>query len=137
MEKAYNVRVSMGDGRPVEDRIIAKDGIAAQDLARTKHPGARIVYITGIDPSYVPPKPKPKRPPKPKLSPETKLRSKLEDLQVHATEAELRDLSMCASKDEQIAQCIELRKNDVTHRWIAAHLNIPESTVRRWIKQYG
>jgi hypothetical protein len=137
MEKAYNVRVSMGDGRPVEDRIIAKDGIAAQDLARIKHPGARAVHIIGIDPSFVPPTPKPKRLPKPELSPEAKLQSKLAKLQVHTTESELATFSMGPSRDEQIAQCISLRKQDVTHRWIAAHLNVPESTVRRWIKQHG
>jgi DNA-binding NarL/FixJ family response regulator len=114
MEKSYKVRISFGDGNPLEDTVVAKSGMLAQDVALRLHPGARNVHVIGVDNRYDREKPVP-------VEPALRYGSNL-------------DLS---TKESMIQCCIQMRNEGKSQRAIAGHLGLAKSTVARWIKQYG
>lgn len=117
MEKVYKVRISFGDGNPIEDSVVAKSGMLAQDLAMRLHPGARNVHLIGVENRYEYPKPIPVQP----------------ALRYGSAEDHI-DLS---SKDSLVKHCIRMHNEGKSQRSIAGQLNLAKSTVGRWIKQYG
>lgn len=48
-DRNYRVKISFGDGCPIEDIIKAKSGYDARNHALVKHPRARNVYILGVE----------------------------------------------------------------------------------------
>lgn len=122
MEKRYKVRISFGDGNPIEDSIIARSGVFAQDIAMQRHPGARNVHLIGIDNRYETVKPIPVKRQAVISAPEKPL------LFTDTTEV---------SKDSQIQCCVQMRKQGKSHQAIAGYLGVSKSTVGRWLKQYG
>jgi DNA-binding NarL/FixJ family response regulator len=117
MEKIYKVRISFGDGNPIEDSVVAKSGMLAQDLAMQLHPGARNVHLIGVENRYERFKPLPVQP---------ILCSVAADDHI--------DLS---SRDSLVRHCIQMHNEGKSQRAIAGQLNLAKSTVGRWIKQYG
>ena len=117
-DKIYSVRVSKGDGQPVDLTIRAKSGIQAQDEARRQNPGARLVYILGAQPAphifFT------EEPPVP-VTIETELPACEGDVQ----------------RQEQIKTCLTMRRSGQSHSSIAELLKVSKSTVGRWLKQYG
>lgn len=116
VRKSYKIRAAMGDGRPVDDTIIAKNGTEAHDLARFKHPGARTIYVLGLaekqpDPIVEVPA---------GLAPEHPFFSEEE-----------------TEQERKIRWCVELRNQGKSHRAIAGVLGVGSTTVGRWLKQYG
>ena len=45
MMRDFTLRLSFGDGQPIEEIIKAKNGVIARDIAMSKYPAARNVYI--------------------------------------------------------------------------------------------
>lgn len=121
LEKNFDVRIAMGDGRPKDVVILAKSGQLAQDKARQLHPGARSVYVIGINTTVPVPKPKVKRTPKPRVK--------------HVFFEPPDDPAM--DRSDQIVECVELRLQGKTHSAIAKTLGIGKTTVGRWLKEYG
>ena len=125
MEKKYKVRISFGDGNPIEDTFIAKSGVLAQDMAMRAHPGARNVHLIGIDNRYEGQKPVPV--PAPRMP----MQHKEETSNFLFTDSgEL-------PKDRQIECCVQLRRQGKSHNAIAGYLGVSKTTVGRWLKQYG
>jgi hypothetical protein len=117
-DKIYSVRVSKGDGRPVDLKIRAKSGVQAQDEARRQQPGARLVYILGAQPA-----------------PHVLFSTESPGLLVADTEPPV--LEGDAQRQEQILTCLTMRRSGQSHASIAGLLNVSKSTVGRWLKQYG
>lgn len=116
--KTYKIRAALGDGRPVDDLVIARSGLEAQDLAKIRHPGARTIHLLGIadvEPTVTHPF---------FQEPDTVVRVKDKE------EAD-------EERNRQIRWCLELKNQGKTNRNIAGVLCVSESTVRRWLKQYG
>jgi hypothetical protein len=115
MRKTYKVRIAFGDGKPVEDEITAKNGLDASDLAKVKHPGARVVHILGLAEDQL-----------------------ADDHPFFSTPS----ATVNVYQDEEDAErklrwCLELRSQGNTHSQIAGILGVGKTTVGRWIKQYG
>ena len=117
MDKSYKVRISFGDGNPIEDTVVARSGMLAQDVALRLHPGARNVHLIGVDNRYEHPKPTP-------VAPTLRYGGECGDT----------DLS---NKEAMVRHCIQMRNEGKSQRAIAGQLNLAKSTVARWIKQYG
>lgn len=124
MEKRYKVRISFGDGNPLEDTFIARSGVLAQDMAMRAHPGARNVHLIGIDNRFEEQKPVPVPQPISSIGQE-------EDHGLLFTDAAE------WSKDMQIECCVKLRLQGKSHQAIAGYLGVSKTTVGRWLKQYG
>lgn len=120
MEKIYKVRISFGDGNPIEDTVVARSGMLAQDIAMRAHPGARNIHLIGVDNRYESHKPVP-APSEPSM--------------LHHEEPY--NFFENADRDTQIRCCIQMRAEGKSQRAIAGYLGIAKSTVSRWIKQYG
>jgi len=120
-EKNFDVRVSLGDGKPVDIVILAKNGQSAQDKARDLYPGARAIHVLRINTTVPVPKPKIKKPPKPRTK--------------HVFFEPPDDPNL--DRSDQIIECIDLRQEGKTHSSIAKQLGVGKTTVGRWIKQYG
>ena len=118
-EKYFKVKVSMGDGKPIDDIIPAKNGLVAMDAARDRHPGARSVYILGI--SEI-------RPIKP-ATVSTKKYKPMDDILIGGEE------TLC--RDDRIRTCLTMRKAGHSQEAIASLIGVGSSTVRRWLKQYS
>lgn len=116
--KTYKIRAAMGDGRPVDDTITAKNGTEAHDLARVKHPAARAIYVLGLAEEQ--------------LAMDHPFFSKEEEIEpftiFKAEESE---------RDRKIRWCVELRNQGKSHRSIAGVIGVGATTVRSWLKQYG
>jgi hypothetical protein len=135
MEKIYNVRICFGDGKPLETVIKAKSGINAQDKAIKDHPGARNVHILSV--KQVEKQEQPKQAPAEFIAPVVD--DKLHPLFTDVTHEQVKRY---INKDKlhrmnQIQSAIELKKNGVAHRRIAALLGVGSTTVGTWLKQYG
>lgn len=122
MDKQYHLRISFGDGKPVDDVVIAKNGLIAQDIAFQRHPGARTIHLlcrvdatTAIDDDK-----------EDELVPQTTPHPLFTD-----------DDESTPTQEEQILQCVHLRKQGKTHKLIANSLGVSTTTVGRWLKQYG
>lgn len=117
-DKIYSVRVSKGDGRPVDLTIRAKSGVQAQDEARRQQPGARLVYILGAQPA-----------------PHFFFGAEPSAALVPDTEPTISEGDV--QRQEQILTCLTMRRSGQSHASIAGLLNVSKSTVGRWLKQYG
>ena len=115
--KTYKIRAAMGDGRPVDDIITAKNGTEAHELAKAKHPASRAIYILGLAEEQLAFE-------HPFFSPEE------QKLPLVSVKGE-------SERERKVRWCIELRKQGKSHRTIANTLAIGDTTVRRWLKQYG
>ena len=120
-EKNFDVRISLGDGKPFDIVILAKNGQSAQDKARDLHPGARTIHVLGINTTVPVPKPKIKKSPK----------SKAKHVFFEPPDDPRLDRS------DQIIECVDLRREGKTHGSIAKKLGVGKTTVGRWLKQYG
>ena len=114
-QKIYKVRISFGDGNPMEDSIVARSGMLAQDIAMRRHPGARNVHLIGVDNRYE------------KSAPVAVRR------EIPAPGTDMANWD----RDTQIRCCTHLYKEGHSQRSIAGYLGVSRSTVARWIKQYG
>lgn len=122
MDKQYHLRISFGDGKPVDDVVIAKNGLIAQDIAFQRHPGARTVHLLcRVD-----------------VATDTNI-DKEDESTSKATPHPLftDDDEAAPTQEEQILQCVNLRKQGKTHKLIAGSLGVSTTTVGRWLKQYG
>lgn len=145
MIKAYKLRVSYGDGKPIEATINAKNGQAAQDAAIKQFPGVRSVYVLGVEtlPEPEPPPELPIQRPdlvvQPKAKPRVDPRRQPHPLFTDVTRGEVSD--MIAKSDvhryKQIQHVITLYGKGLTHRQIAAQIGVGRTTVGTWLKQYG
>jgi len=121
-EKHFKVKVSMGDGKPIEDVIPAKTGVMAMDLARERHPGARGVYLLGIsEVRWIEPKYKPKA--------KAKVYTPMDDILCGGEET--------LSEDDRIRTCLTMRKAGHSQETISGLIGVSRTTVRRWLLQYG
>jgi len=121
-EKHFKVKVSMGDGKPIEDVIPAKTGVMAMDLARDRHPGARSVYILGIhEVRWIPPK---------VSAPiKSKVYKPMDDILCGGEET--------LSQDDRIRTCLTMKKAGHSQETISGLIGVSRTTVRRWLQQYG
>lgn len=118
-EKYFKVKVSMGDGNPIDDIIPAKNGLIAMDVARDRHPGARSVYILGI--SEI-------KPIRPESAPQKKY-GPLDDIIIGG------EKTLC--RDDRIRTCLTMRKSGHSQQAIADLIGVGPTTVRRWLDQYA
>lgn len=118
MKKRYQVRISFGDGNPIEDTVDARSGSQAQDIAMWRHPGARNVHLIGIDNRFEKQKP-------------AVTRRKEQKTPLLFTDAEE------WAKETQIECCVKLRLAGKSHLAIANELGVSKTTIGRWLKQYG
>jgi hypothetical protein len=118
-EKHFKVKVSMGDGKPIDDIIPAKNGLAAQDVARERHPGARCIHILGI--SEI----RPIR----SASASTKRYKPLSDILIGGEDS--------LSRDDRIRTCLTMHKAGHNQKTIAEFIGVGSTTVHRWLKQYS
>jgi hypothetical protein len=117
--KTFRVRVSLGNGKPLDIEIKAASGPEAQDIAKAQHPGAMHIHILGYaaPPQVIAPKkPKVELPPPP---PPIDFADDDPNIPL-----EVRD-------------CLRMYKLGLSHRAIAAQLNIGKTTVGDWLKLYG
>lgn len=139
MEKNYKVRICFGDGKPVETALIAKSGIAAQDQVMQKYPGARSVHILSAE-IIAPPPPKPKKPVEvPIQRPDLVVESKPSALFTDLTVDDVRQYIVKDNdhKAKLLRSVIEMKREGLSHRKIAATLGIGSTTVGTWLKQCG
>lgn len=121
IRKNYKVRAAMGDGRPIDAIVTAKNGTEAHDLAKKLHPAARSIYILGLADEQPEPEPEPM----PVAS------SGVRNVPGHPFFEEETE------QERKIRWCVELRKQNKSHRAIADVIGVGATTVRRWLKQYG
>jgi DNA-binding transcriptional regulator YiaG len=137
MIKIYNVRISYGNGNPIESTIEAKNGQQAQDLAMKLNPGARSVYVLGIDSvKEEPPPPIPVQ--RPDLVVAAK-EDKVHPLFSDATTGQVKRLLSQAElhKHRQVENVLKMKRQGLSHQKIARELGIGKTTVGTWLKQYG
>jgi len=118
-KKYFKVKVSMGDGNPIDDVIPAKNGLVAIDAARDRHPGARSVYILGISEIC---------PIRPATAPKKKYKP-MDDILIEGNET--------LSRDNRIRTCLTMWKVGHSKRKIASFIGVGETTVRRWLSLYA
>ena len=113
MNKVYRLRVSFGDGCPIDDLVTAANGVQAQDLALRRNPGARNIHLIGI---------------------EGETRN-----QAVAPAVSLKEYNYFQETDRetQVECCLRMRSEGKSHSAIAGFLGVSKSTIGRWIKQYG
>ena len=126
MLKTYKIIVSFGDGRPVQSKIEAKNGLLAQDLAFIAHPGARSVHILGIESVRAEPKPVVIVPEPPEPHP----------LFTDVTVTEVACF-LNTDKQQKVDECLRLRRQGKSHKDIADILGVGKTTVGSWLKQYS
>lgn len=132
MEKHYKFRISFGDGKPVEDVVAAKNGVAAQELASRLYPNARNIYLLGSvnadvieeQASMVEEEPIP-------------VWSAPASVKPHPLFSDDETPAPAPKEKASIDYCIRMRRAGHTHKAIAGQLGISPTTVGRWIKQYG
>ena len=115
-EKLFTLRISFGDGHPIDAVISAKNGFDAQERARSKYPIARNIHLLG------------------------KLSSCKRSVSVAAAQYVLSlDESDEAevTLEEKVKTCVLMRKSGHSHQAIARQLGVGKSTVGRWLKQHG
>ena len=115
-EKMFTLRISFGDGHPLDAVIQAKNGLDAQDQARAKYPTARNIHLIGKLPSYRRPVSDPA-------------------VQYVLPVDEPEDPGL--ARDEKVKTCVLMRKSGHSHQAIAGYLGVGKSTVGRWLKQHG
>lgn len=118
--KTFRVRVCRGDGKPVEAEIEARDGLAAQDLARAKFPGARLVHILGYAAE-----------PRPIIDPRPKVRHKPVPPPVAMPMEE------DPNTPEEVRECLRLHQKGVGRFAIASQLGVDKPTVDSWLRLYA
>lgn len=130
MEKHYKFLISFGDGKPVEDVVAAKNGVAAQELTSRRYPNARNIHLLGsVSASAMEAlEPKVKEEPLPVWSAPAAVKP-------HPLFTD--DAAPAPKENVLIDRCISMRKTGLTHKAIAGQLGISPTTVGRWIKQYG
>ncbi len=116
LEKTFVLRISFGDGHPIDATISAKTGIEAQDLARAKYPTARNIHFIGRTTSY-----------KRSVSVLT------EQYALPIDEEDSPEVTL----EEKVKTCVLMRKAGHSHQTIAGYLGVGKSTIGRWLKQHG
>lgn len=116
--KTYKVRAAMGDGRPIDDVITAKNGTEAHDLTKAKYPAARAIYILGLAEEQ--------------LALDHPFFSDKDEVEVVLTpKVEKSDQEL------KVDQCVALRSQGKSYAEIAGVIGIGSTTVRRWLKKHG
>lgn len=108
----------MGDGRPVDDVITAKNGTEAHDLAKIKHPGARAIYVLGLAEDQLALE-----------HPFFTKEAEIEPFPIFVAEE--------TEQERRVRWCVELRNQGKSHAAIAGVIGVGATTIRRWLKQYG
>jgi hypothetical protein len=137
MIKVYSVRISFGNGAPVEATVEAKNGQQAQDLAMKKNPGARSVYVLGVESvKEEPPPPIPVQRPDLVVEPPEE---KIHPLFTDVTTGQVKRLLSQAElhKHRQVESVLKMRRQGLSHQKIAREVGVGKTTVGTWIKQYG
>jgi transcriptional regulator with PAS, ATPase and Fis domain len=137
MIKVYKVRISFGNGAPTESTVEAKNGQQAQDVALKQNPGARSVYVLGVDSVKEEPPP-----PIPIQRPDLVVKQKEEKthpLFTDTTVGQVKRLMAQAElhKHRQVEKALKMRSQGLSHQKIAKELGIGKTTVGTWLKQYG
>ena len=125
MEKTYSILIQFGDGKPVASKIIAKDGVDAQDKALRLNPGARSIRITGVLEVHLP-----KMRPLPKPKPRAAVHPLFTDVDDDVISSYVKE----SPQETKLQICHQLRKEGLTYKAIARQLDMGETTVRTWIK---
>jgi len=115
-EKLFTLRISFGDGHPIDAVVAAKTGLEAQDQARDKYPTARNIHVLGSLRSY------------------RKTTSTMPGQYVLPLDEEKDPKALLA---EKVKTCVLMRKSGHSHQSIAGFLGVGKSTVGRWLKQHG
>lgn len=137
MIKVYKVRISFGNGTPTESTVEAKNGQQAQDVALKQNPGARSVYVLGVDSVKEEPPP-----PIPVQRPDLVVKPKEEEVHPLFTDTTVGQVKRLLGQAElhrhrQIEQMLKLRLQGMSHQKIARELGVGKTTVGTWLKQYG
>lgn len=122
MMRDFTLRLSFGDGQPIETIIKAKNGMMARDVIMSKYPAARNVYIVSATQTEDHP-----------LFGQVIKKPVFEPTVLDFVFPRMppRDRS------HRVAECLALRKEGKSHLAIAGTLGVAKTTVGRWIKQYG
>jgi DNA invertase Pin-like site-specific DNA recombinase len=115
-EKMYTLRISFGDGHPLDAVIAAKNVLDAQDQARAKYPSARNIYLLSRLPSHRKP-----------------LSTSMVQYALPLDEEEDQQLA----QEDKVKTCVLMRESGHSHQTIAGYLGVGKSTVGRWLKKHG
>jgi hypothetical protein len=115
-EKMYTLRISFGDGYPLDAVIAAKNGLEAQDQARAKYPSARNIYLLSRLPSY-------------------RKSASVPAAQYALPSDEEEDQQL--TQEDKVKTCVLMRESGHSHQAIAGYLGVGKSTIGRWLKQHG
>ena len=122
MMRDFTLRLSFGDGQPIAEIIKAKNGVIARDIAMSKYPAARNVYIVSTTQTEDHPL----------------FGQIVEEPMLKSTALDFAPLHMPSrDRNHRVAECLALRKEGKSHLTIAGTLGVAKTTVGRWIKQYG
>lgn len=115
-EKTYALRISFGDGHPLDTVITAKNVLDAQDQARAQYPAARNIYLLN------------------RLSSHRKALSvPVVQYALPLDEEEHQELT----QEDKVKTCVLMRESGHSHQAIAGYLGVGKSTIGRWLKQHG
>lgn len=115
-EKLFTLRISFGDGHPIDAIFAAKSGLDAQDKARDKYPTARNIHLMGHAPGY-----------------RSAVSSATEQYVLPLDDSDDPKVAL----EEKVRTCVLMRKSGHSHQSIAGYLGVGKSTVGRWLKQHG
>lgn len=137
MIKVYRVRISFGNGTPTESTVEARNGQQAQDVALKQNPGARSVYVLGIDSVKEEPPP-----PIPIQRPDLIAKQHEEKVHPFFTDTTIGQVKRMLAQSElhkhrQVEKALKLRLQGMTHQKIAKELGVGKTTIGTWLKQYG
>ena len=114
-EKMYALRISFGDGHPIDAVIAAKNGLDAQDRARVKYPSARNIYLLSKLPSH----------------------RKFLSVPTAQYALPLEEEDQQLTQEDKVKTCVLMRESGHSHQAIAGYLGVGKSTIGRWLKQHG
>lgn len=123
LEIDYRFVIGYGDGNPKEVIVKAKNGRIANELAIRSFPGARSVHFKGL------------------LHSQKKVNNQVVKITCHkpqvfigGLQSKLRPVEPLNIRKQKRITALELAKEGKTSGQISKLIDIPPSTVRRWIK---
>jgi hypothetical protein len=118
----YLFRVQLGDGKPVEAPIKAKDVVTAVTAGYRQYPAARNLHlISVIHPD----------PPEPVVYPDL-----IEESHPLFGDSVISVKNRSPDTKEKIKEAIALRWKGLNYRQIGKELNVPARRVSSWLNQY-
>lgn len=122
LENSYRFTVCYGDGLPKEAIVKAKTGTAAYNLALKSFPGARAVHLKGLLYSN-------ERPSKQAIT----LSHQKPQVFLGGMKSKLKPVEPPDIREQKKAKALALAAESKSSGQIAKLIDIPPSTVRRWI----